>query len=64
LRAAAHNCSITPVAMMNAAGVMDLPGIGAPRAIADEGIARPVVLAIGIGIELGAPAGIVDHGLG
>ena len=37
---------------MNAARVINLPRIGAPYAIAYERIARPVVLAVGIWIEL------------
>src|SRR5215510_13220520 len=54
--------------MVEAARIIAVPGIGAPPAIAVAiarvGIARSVVLAIGIGIELGTPARIVDDVLG
>src|SRR5215510_5331694 len=54
--------------MVEAARIIAVPGVGAPPAIgiaiARVGIARSVVLAIGVGIELGTPARIVDDVLG
>ena len=52
------------MAVMQALRVMTVAAIGIAPAIARIGIARSVVLAIGVGIELGALARIVDDVLG